>query len=376
MSYLSKIGILFLCVLRFILSGKSNALLHHPKRFLVFHSGKLGDLVCATPIFRAIKKNYPNCAVVVMGRTLNRELLNFNLDVDKYTAYEGSFFALVRSIRDLHIDAACIATLNFRGLAAIYVAGVSLIVSLRVAGGWSPNETKSYRLARCLTKIVEYRMGKYASLENLRMLKPFGIVSEDTTKHLSFSDSARNKIKQFFQEQRIIELHPIIGIAPGAGNKIKQWNPEKFAAVADSVYDKHNATILVLGSSSDRYEAERMITSLAPSTKIINTVSLFNIDELKACISMLDIVVSVDSATIYIAEAFGVATVDITGPIDEREQPPIGPRHIVVTPPHRTHPQLFVMNARVYDADEARRQVESITIDMVVQEINKMTLKP
>jgi ADP-heptose:LPS heptosyltransferase len=74
----------------------------------------------------------------------------------------------------------------------------------------------------------------------------------------------------------------------------------------------------------------------------------------------------VDTGPIYVAEAFGTPTVDIVGPVDEREQPPIGQKHRVVVPPERRIPALHIMNAHGYDRKEARRQSEAITTAMVL----------
>jgi ADP-heptose:LPS heptosyltransferase len=114
-----------------------------------------------------------------------------------------------------------------------------------------------------------------------------------------------------------------------------------------------------------------MMEGVTLHSNIHSTLNLFSLEELKAAIQRLDLFTSADTGPLYIAEAFNVATVDIIGPIDEREQPPIGPRHKVVVAP-RQRPQLSVMNARIYDVREARRQVDTITIPMVEAAIEEL----
>ncbi len=83
--------------------------------------------------------------------------------------------------------------------------------------------------------------------------------------------------------------------------------------------------------------------------------------------------ISVDTGPIYIAEAFGIPTIDIVGPMDENEQPPRGPMHRIV----RTDaaPVIHIMNSRVYDAAKARKAIEDITVDMVVREFDTMNIR-
>ena len=112
-----------------------------------------------------------------------------------------------------------------------------------------------------------------------------------------------------------------------------------------------------------------MMYEVKNSEGIIDASEKFSIDELKALIAQAGLFISVDTGPLYIAEAFGVPTVDIVGPMDEREQPPIGEHHKVVVPP-RTAAAIHIMNARVYDEQEARRQIEAISVEMVCEAVD------
>ena len=106
--------------------------------------------------------------------------------------------------------------------------------------------------------------------------------------------------------------------------------------------------------------------------KVIDTTGIFSVDEFKAFMSTIHLCISVDSGPIYIAEALGIPTLDIVGPIDDREQPPKGRLNRVVKLADRGRPELHVMNARVFDEREAKRQIEAITPDMVIKELDRL----
>ncbi len=114
-----------------------------------------------------------------------------------------------------------------------------------------------------------------------------------------------------------------------------------------------------------------MIGFLNNQTKVINGNSLFYLDELKALIAKLNLFISVDTGPIYIAEAFNIPTVDIIGPMAENEQPPQGKLHKIVKIENRI-PQLHIMNARLYDKQEARRQIEEISVEMVIEKFDNL----
>ena len=118
-----------------------------------------------------------------------------------------------------------------------------------------------------------------------------------------------------------------------------------------------------------------MISFLNEKTQFINTSGIFNIDELKALISKISLFISVDTGPIYIAEAFGVPSIDIIGPVDESEQPPVGTKHKIVYLRNRKEAAIHILNARMYDYAEAKRQIDGITTDMVFKEIDEIMLE-
>jgi len=357
------------CFARAIVRGRADKISKDIKRVCVVQTAKMGDMVCTTPMFRAIKAAYPDAEVFVVGDNINKDILACNTDVAGYVVWQNDYQVLSKELKKLHIDFAALTTPNMFALAALYLAGIPAITSPKVLGGWSPLETAGYKLLRSLVIVKPHMMGHYAPRQYLRLLEPIGIDTDDTTKHLAYSDEAKTKVESFLSEHTL-HAKKFAVISPSAGNKIKRWPAERFAEVAEYLVSK-GLPVVVIGGKRDVEETREML-SHTQSRTIIDASEKFNIDELKAFIAQAALFVSVDTGPIYIAESFGVPTVDITGPIDEHEQPPIGRLHRVVTPQKRSKPQLYVLNAHVYYEAEVRRQTESITTGEVVKEIDAL----
>lgn len=124
--------------------------------------------------------------------------------------------------------------------------------------------------------------------------------------------------------------------------------------MATRLWKEYSANIIITGGARDREEVREMLSFTPPDVPLINTSEKFSINGFKALISKMNLFISVDTGPIYIAEAFGVPTIDIVGPMDEREQPPVGPKNLVVVPPGPRIPQLHIMNARIYDKKKPR----------------------
>jgi ADP-heptose:LPS heptosyltransferase len=332
-----------------------------PKSIVIVQFGKLGDMVCTTPMFRAVKVQDPSTRVIVVGDRVGGEVLAGNKDVDRYIVCGTSITEALQELRKEKIDAGVIASPSLRAFALLYLANVYTIVAPRVVGGMSM-ESRLYKLLAHLGVRVEHRMGHYAPGEYVRALTPLGIATVDTTKHLALSAEAVQWAEEFWEAHDLVG-EKVVGIAPAAGNRIKQWPPERFAAVAEHLFAR-GFKIVVVGGKNDQHETGTMLGVVGVAA-VVNTVGTLSIEQLKALIQKLSLFISVDTGPIYIAEAFGVATVDIVGPVDEREQPPIGPRHVVVVP-KREKPELYVMNPYPRDITEARRQTESVTAQEVI----------
>jgi len=202
---LFSLAVLALCYGYSLICGRANRKISKaPETVIVFHGGKLGDMVCATPIFRAIKKKYPACKVVVFGDKVNKEIVAGNLDVDEYVIFKkGDIFHNMKAAKQFKADFACVLTPSFSNLASLFLSGIRTIAAPKVENGWSPYQTRSYVALRKLVVSVPHFMGKYAPREYLRLLEPIGINTNETTKHLSFSETAKQKVDAFIAEKNI-----------------------------------------------------------------------------------------------------------------------------------------------------------------------------
>jgi ADP-heptose:LPS heptosyltransferase len=359
---IKNIAILSMCFIYSFIRVKSekNKI---PKNIIIFSMGKLGDMVCITPLLSAIKSKYKDTNIFICASGGLQGLLKDHPYVYKYILYnKKSIFENVNNIKSLNIDFGITVTPDFNALAIMYLSGIKNITVPRVVSGYSPYETKSYKALSNLVNTQTHVMGKYAPREYLKLLQDIDIYSDETKKYLSFSRDEDEKVKVFFKNNNInIGQDIVVIVSHSVGNKIKTWGIEKFTELIKKINTTFKVKIILIGEEKDRVYGDD-IKGVVP--EVINSCGLFNIGELKSLISHSSLFISVDTGPIYIAEAFDIPTVDIIGPMDENEQPPRSNKNILIIP-KREKSQLHIMNARVYDKDEALRQIQSITVDEV-----------
>jgi len=356
-----------------LINGKAT---RKPKKFervVVFQNAKMGDMVCTTPVFRALKKTHPDIRLCVVGDPLNHDLLKDNPDVDEYIVFEG-VMDCARKIRMMHFDAGFLVAPSPDGLAALLFSKTPFVVAPRVEGGKLLYETSTYRLLSKFVAQAPHVLGQYAAREYLKILEPIGITEMDTKKHLDYSDWAEEAVKKFFAVENILAGSDcVVGVAPSAGNKVKIWPADRFAKVVEHLHAR-GAKIVIIGGGRDRKEVDGLKGFLGKDIKYLDAFGRFSIDELKAFISKLSLLIAPDTGVVYIAEAFGVPTVDIVGPVDDADQPPRGEFHAIVKAP-RKKAAMGVLQNKGYDPKEVRRQIEDISVEMVCNAVDAMLSK-
>lgn len=370
-SRLERIFLLIICLARIVQKGPATKKPEKISRIMIVPTGKLGDLVCNTPVIFSTRKSFPNAKIIAAGNSkLCREVFSESGLVDEYLDLVSP--GAVSRVKNAAADVALVTGPAFSFVAKVFAAGVPFVVAPSVVGGFSPAETRLYKILKKFIETFPYRIDAYAPRERLKVMEKVGVFSDDTRKHLGFSSTAEEKIKKFFSENKINpEKDFVVAISPTAGNKIKEWPEDRFAEVADHLVTKYQAKIIILGGPNDKEKVKKTASSMKSQSGALEVTNL-NIDELKALVSKLSLFVAVDTGPIYVAEAFGVATVDIVGPVDERVQPPQGAIHINVVPPRRSAAELSILNARFYNKSEAVRQTLSITALHVINAVDSL----
>ena len=333
--------------------------------FLVIHTAKMGDMICATPVFRSIKNNLPNMKLIVAGNALNKELLEGNNDIDEYVVWPDGDSEKKDLINKLHPKYALLISPNFDSLYSLLSSCVYKISAPFIKCGFSPYESLAYKILLTLVNRKPHHMNSYAPREYLRLLEPFGIFSTETKKYLFHTKEADKFTDSLISESGAGPNSVLIGIVIDVGNPIKTWSTENFVKVSRHIKNKYKNSLLFLISGKANTEGVVVFKKLA-DFDFVDLSGRLSLDELKSFISKLDLLIGVDTGPMYIAEAYCTPLVDIIGPVSEKEQPPIQDFSRLVYLKDRKSPEVHIMNARSYNYEEARRQIEQISPEMVI----------
>ncbi|GAG36860.1 unnamed protein product, partial [marine sediment metagenome] len=109
--------------------------------------------------------------------------------------------------------------------------------------------------------------------------------------------------------------------------------------------------------------------------KSVDSSQALSLIELAALLKYLKVFISVDTGPLYMANAMGTSVVDIAGPIDIYEQPPLGDKCAIVQKKLPCVPCSFVIKTARFCKEGHRQCVEDISVDDVFGAVKKLSKK-
>ncbi len=105
--------------------------------------------------------------------------------------------------------------------------------------------------------------------------------------------------------------HRVVVIAPGAAHAVKQWPPERFAAVAEELNSSHGIRIIRALTAADAHAVAW--TGSLPEEDVIQLVDC-PIDKLAAVMARADLTLANDSGVAHLSSAVGTPVLAVFGP--------------------------------------------------------------
>lgn len=300
-----------------------------PRRILLIQTAKIGDLVCTTPIIASLKASWPDCHLTVLVNPLCAPLLAHDAAVDDLWAVpatEWQGFAgklrLLRRLRAGRFDDCIVLSPNTAFLLLPLWAGIP-----QRAAMLSNFPSRSLdRCARFLTHHERHRNGRMVLETELELLRQLGCTQLTKKKSLSTAPSASSEVAAFLAGHSA----PRIGIGISAGNKLKALSPEQLTELCRLLLAALPHDLVLIGTAADRDIAAEIVAGCDNNPRILSAAGCFSLDVLPALMPTLAAYFGVDSGVTYIADTFGVPTVDLMGPANADDQRPTGAHALVL----------------------------------------------
>lgn len=300
------------------------------RTILVVQTGKIGDFVCTTPLFRALRAHYPAARIVLalhpVNSVLARQLPFFDelLEIPSGTLSGWRHkWRWVAEVRRLNPDLALCCSGGAAWPFILAMAGVPRRL------GVTPNFLgRSSRFAQRLwTEAVVHDGGRLIGSTYARLLALLGVDAVALDKVVGHPAAAEAKVEAFLAGQGGRRL---AGLAISSANKLKELGEEKLIGICRRLLvAAPDLSIVLLGGPGDRAAAAALGAGLDAS-RLVDSCGVFSLDEVPALLQRLDVFIGVDSGLTYMADALDIPLVSLAGPCNMQETRPVNRRAVIL----------------------------------------------
>jgi len=288
-----------------------------PDRVCIRTPNWVGDVVMATPVFRAVREHLPDAWITVVVHDRVAAVLDGASWFDDRIIYAPggplvtarAFLRCAAALRKGHLELGLILPNSFSSALMMWLGGVAQRVGYRRDGrGFlltdgidRPSENGRFRP----TYMVDYY---------LALCEAAGVPAGRRDMELPFSggDTARAESIMLSRgvppEGRPILLHPGAGYGPA-----KRWPVRHFARLADMLHERFGRAVALIGGPGERRTIQE-IASAAGTEPGNLCASGIDLHLLKCVVARSSLLVTTDSGPRHYGVALGVPTVCIMGP--------------------------------------------------------------
>lgn len=268
----------------------------------------LGDVVLGLPLANALRDAFSEAEITWVAEPMPSQILNGHRSIDNVVVYRRS--EGVRGIRELRHSLKDLAPIDITLNLNVYFKSVwpTVLSGARRRIGFDRSRTfEGVWLAS--NERVQAAPRAHTADMFIEFANHLGVPVPDPRWRLDFTESERSEQQQFFDR---FSGKPVATIIPASGSYKKDWLPERWAGVADSLESDFGFQVVVAGGPSER---ERSIARdiIEKSSSNIECSMGDSVKRLAWILDGSNLVIAPDTGPVHIARALGTPVVGVYG---------------------------------------------------------------
>lgn len=280
-----------------------------PRRILAIQLKRLGDVVLATPAFRALKAAWPAAHLAVLTEAPFDEALAALPEPDEILRHPRGLLASLDFGRRL-AGAGYDAVFDFYGSATSARLALSTGAPLRV--GWAH---RGRRLA--YTRVVPLpppTPARFTADQKLDLLRALGEAPVDVVPRLAAPAASAPDIARALEEAGL-STDPFLLVAPASRRVYKRWEAARWAGVLEGFHAATGARVLLAGGPGEEPQVDAVRAATPPAIR----AALLTVPRVSAWLTLLThatVILAPDGGVRQVAQGLGRPTLGLFGPQD------------------------------------------------------------
>lgn len=338
-------------------------------KILVLRRDNIGDLVCTTPMFRALREHYPAACIVALVNSYTRPVLENNPDIDRVFAYTKAKhrtpgisvlrvywerLRLILRLRHMRFDYIILAAPRFLPRVSRLAR---LIRPRHIIGFADPARRGGHYIDMGVGSLPSQPMHEVEDV--FRLLEPFGIHGVPPPAHVVPQQDEVAWVEAMMRQLGWPDGNLRVAVHISARKPSQRWPTQRFIQLIKRFHKTHNATFVLLWSPGDENNplhpgddamAGEMIGALEGVP--VMACPTHQLARLIAALSLCDCVVCSDGGAMHLAAALARPILCFFGKSDSVRWRPWAVPHVLLQPA-----TLDVADISVDDAAEGMEKL-------------------
>jgi ADP-heptose:LPS heptosyltransferase len=291
-------------------------------RIAIFQALQLGDLLCATPAWRALRQHYPQADITLIGSAWAGAMVERLPNIDQFIPFPGypgiaeSPASPPEPVPEWPPFDLAIQMHGAGNVSNGFVASLGAVQSL---GHADPGDDR-------LTFTRPWQELEPEPLRWLHLLELLRIHGAGHHLEFSLTQDERRRAEYLVGGA---DRRPLVGVHVGASVPERRWTPADFATVIDALAAQLDCTFVLTGSAAERDLTAHVRAMVG--TPVIDLAGMTTLGEFGAVIAGLDLLLTNDTGASHVAAAMQTPSVVLFGPTDPRRWAPLdSARHYVI----------------------------------------------
>ena len=276
-------------------------------KVLVARTDRLGDVVLSLPVFEFIKRARPDWQLHALVTPGAMPLVENDPHVDAIWSSDGlPDDRLAAGLAAERFDA--VLLLLYRRELAALMRRIGIRRRIGPLSKWSSwlLLNRGVWQGRSRLKLHEWEY-------NLRLAEKLigrGTPYPEPRIHLA---EIQREIGREFRRQEAPGVGTVVFVHPGSGGSALDWEPIRFAAVANALAADPGVRVFVTGSHHDRLLIDLVAPELLPEVTVI--AERYQLREFLGVLTACDVLIGPSTGPLHMAAALGSATVGLFPPV-------------------------------------------------------------
>jgi ADP-heptose:LPS heptosyltransferase len=312
-----------------------------PRRILLLRLERVGDLLMVLDAIATVRQQAPGARLDLVVGSWNAALAGLIPGLDSAETLDVPWMARERtgdswatllrrawSWRARHYDLAINFESDIRSNALLAMSGAIRRIGFSSGGGGPllTDPVDADRTAHVATNAAQLVARAFANAATTRS----GRAERRGEPKLILPADAHRRAAALLVGSGEDEGRVLIGIQPGAGRQVREWDPSRFGAVATELARGRQATFVLTGSASDASALAAVKATWPPGLRLIELPVETDLVVLAAVLERLALFITGDTGPMHLAAAVGTPIVAIFGPSLPSRYAPLSPHARIV----------------------------------------------